>query len=135
MRKACKWLSLGGLIDRMQQNTSTSPKLEWRRTIQYLQYSQDSQIDLNQKYFLIFLFINFNHSILSGRQKKKTELLDELTHAMLLKLQGTELNNLQHEQKKYNLNTICCIMLPTVMTRLCTNQNLNAFQQSKLVSF
>ncbi|CAL6074376.1 Hypothetical_protein [Hexamita inflata] len=119
----------------MQQNTSTSPKLEWRRTIQYLQYSQDSQIDLNQKYFLIFLFINFNHSILSGRQKKKTELLDELTHAMLLKLQGTELNNLQHEQKKYNLNTICCIMLPTVMTRLCTNQNLNAFQQSKLVSF
>ncbi|CAL5980109.1 Hypothetical_protein [Hexamita inflata] len=65
--------------------------------------------------------------------KKKNELLDELTHVMMPKLQGTELNNLQHEQKKLNLNIIYSIMLPTVMTRPRTNYNQNAFQQSKLL--
>ncbi|CAL6112316.1 Hypothetical_protein [Hexamita inflata] len=59
---------------------------------------------------------------------------------MLLKLQGTELNNLQHEQKKLILIqyvALCYgnIMLPTVITRPCTNQNQNTFQQSKLASF
>ncbi|CAL6048769.1 Reverse_transcriptase (RNA-dependent DNA polymerase) [Hexamita inflata] len=105
-----------------RKSTSTSPKLEWRLTIQYLQYSQDSQIDHVFYHNSIYKF-QPNHSTLSGRQKKKTELVDELTHALLSKLQGKQLNNMQDEQKKFNLNIICGFMLPTVMTRPCTNQN------------
>ncbi|CAL6035580.1 Hypothetical_protein [Hexamita inflata] len=116
------------------ESTSTSPKLEWRLTIQYIQYSQDSQIDQVFYHNSIYKFQS-NHSTLSGRQKKKTELVDELTHALLSKLQGTQLNNMQDEQNKFNLNIICGIMLPTVITRPCTNQNQNAFQKSKLASF
>ncbi|CAL6048004.1 Hypothetical_protein [Hexamita inflata] len=122
------------IISNIKQSTSTSPKLEWRPTIQYLQYSQDSQIDQVFYHISIYKFQS-NHSTLSGRQKKKTELVDELTHALLSKLQGTQLNNMQDEQKKFNLNFIRGIMLPTVMTRPCTNQNQNAFQKSKLASF
>ncbi|CAL6085971.1 Hypothetical_protein [Hexamita inflata] len=81
-------------------------------------------ISMFSMFFCSFCFIfNIIQKLLQfNRQKKKTELVDELTHALLSKLQGKQLNNMQDEQKKFNLNIICGFMLPTVMTRPCTNQ-------------